>query len=78
MKAYKVLDIFSYVSEKAISLKQIEELFLNGMHGSEYGDEGYEVSIYEQGYDIDENIRMAVFDLENEGKKLHLLKRMKR
>lgn len=78
MKKYKVLDIFSYVSKNIIDLKQLEDIFHNGINDAEYVVDDYYVERYEQGCKLDKNIKMAVCDLENEGKSIAFIKENKR
>lgn len=78
MKKYKVLDIFSYVSKNIIDLKQLEDIFHNGIDDAGYVANDYCVERYEQGCKLDENIKMAVCDLENEGKNIAFIKEHKR
>lgn len=75
MKNYKVLDIFSYVKKNVIDLKQLEDIFHNGINDAGYVANDYYVERYEQGCQIDENIKMAVCDLENEGKNIAFIKK---
>lgn len=75
MRNYKVLDIFSYVSKNVIDLKQLEDIFLNGISDAGYVANDYYVERYEQGCKIDENRKMAVCDLENEGKNIAFIKK---
>lgn len=77
MKKYKVLDIFSYISKNIIELKQLEDIFHNGINDAKYVVNEYYVERYEQGCKLDENIKMAVCDLENEGKSVALIKKNK-
>lgn len=78
MKEYKVLDIFSYVSKNIIDLQQLEDIFHNGINDVRYVANDYYVERYEQGCILDENIKMAVCDLENEGKSIAFIKENKR
>ncbi len=78
MKKYKVLDIFSYVSKNIIDLNQLEDIFHNGINDARYVVNGYHAERYEQGCKLEENIKMAVCDLENEGKNIAFIKEHKK
>lgn len=74
MKKYMALDIFSYVSKNIIDLDQLEDIFHNGINDARYVASGYHVERYDQGCKLEENIKMAVCDLENEGKSIAFIK----
>lgn len=78
MKKYKVLDIFSYVSKNVIDLIQLENIFNNGINDIRYVVNDYRVERYEQDSKLDENIKMTVNDLENEGKNIAFIKERER
>ena len=76
MKKYKVKDIFSYVKKDVIDLVPLETLFLNGIDNADYVDSvyPYQVERYEQGYELEGNIKEAANELISEGKKVALIK----
>lgn len=74
MKKYKVLDIFSYVSKNVIDLTQLENIFNNGINDIKYVVNDYHVERYEQNSKLDENIKMTINELVNEGKDIAFIK----
>ena len=75
MKKYKVLDIFSYISKNVIDLKQLEDIFHNGIDDAGYVANDYYVERYVQDCKIDKNIMIVVCDLENERKNIAFIKK---
>ena len=74
MKKYKVLDIFSYVSQNIIDLEQLENIFNDCINDGKCAINNYHMEKYEHSCRLDENINMAVSELENEGKSIAFIK----
>lgn len=74
MKKYKILDVFSYEPKSIIDLKQLEEIFMDGIDDSNFILRGYQVKKYNQRLNLEKNIEMAVNELRNEGKSIALIK----
>lgn len=75
METYSILDIFSYVPKQEIDLGQLETIFVNGISNVNTVINGYYIEKYEKGYELDENIKMAADDLQNDGKKIAFIKK---
>ena len=70
MEEYSVLDIFSYVPKQKIDLEQLETIFVNEINNVNAATNGYYVEKYKQIHELEKNIKIAVEDLQNEGKKV--------
>ena len=70
MQEYSVLDIFSYVPKQKIDLEQLETIFVNEINNVNAATNGYYVEKCKQIHELEKNIKIAVEDLQNEGKKI--------
>ena len=75
MEEYSVLDIFSYVPKQKIDLEQLETIFVNEINNVNAATNGYYVEKYKQIHELEKNIKIAVEDLQNEGKKIAFIKK---
>ena len=87
MEEYSVLDIFSYVPKQKIDLEQLETIFVNEINNVNAATNGYYVEKYKQIHQktkekcdnrkiqLEKNIKIAVEDLQNEGKKIAFIKK---
>lgn len=75
MGKYRVLDILSYVPKQEIDLVQLETIFVNEINNVNAAANGYYVEKYEQSRELEKNIKIAVEDLQNEGKKIAFIKK---
>lgn len=75
MEEYRVLDIFSYVPKQKIDLEQLETIFVNESNNVNAATNGYYVEKYKQSHKLEKNIKIAVEDLQNEGKKIAFIKK---
>ena len=75
MEEYSVLDIFSYVPKQKIDLEQLETIFVNEINNVNAATNGYYVENYKQIHELEKNIKIAVEDLQNEGKKIAFIKK---
>ncbi len=74
MGKYRVLDILSYVPKQEIDLVQLETIFVNEINNVNAAANGYYVE-YKQSRELEKNIKIAVEDLQNEGKKIAFIKK---
>ena len=70
MGKYRVLDILSYVPKQEIDLVQLETIFVNEINNVNAAANGCYVEKYKQSRELEKNIKIAVEDLQNEGKKI--------
>lgn len=75
MEEYSVLDILSYVPEQKIDLEQLETIFVNEINNVNAATNGYYVEKHKQIHELEKNIKIAVEDLQNEGKKIAFIKK---
>ena len=75
MGKYRVLDILSYVPKQEIDLVQLETIFVNEINNVNAAANGYYVEKYKQSRELEKNIKIAVEDLQNEGKKIAFIKK---
>lgn len=75
MEKYSVFDIFSYVPKREIDLEQLETIFVNESNNVNAAANGYYVEKYKQSHELEKNIKIAVEDLQNEGKKIAFIKK---
>ena len=75
MGKYRVLDILSYVPKQKIDLEQLETIFVNEINNVNAATNGYYVEKYKQIHELEKNIKIAVEDLQNEGKKIAFMKK---
>ena len=75
MEEYSVFDIFSYVPKREIDLEQLETIFVNESNIVNAATNGYYVEKYKQSHKLEKNIKIAVEDLQNEGKKIAFIKK---
>ena len=75
MGKYRVLDILSYVPKQKIDLEQLETIFVNEINNVNAATNGYYVEKYKQIHELEKNIKIAVEDLQNEGKKIAFIKK---
>lgn len=73
MRNIKILDIFSYVPEKKLTLERIEKIFLGEIDGQE-GDFPLRICKKEEiRFPIPDHIKDVITDLESENKKTGFL-----
>lgn len=75
MEENSVLDIFSYVPKQKIDLEQLETIFVNEINNVNAATNGYYVEKHKQIHELEKNIKIAVEDLQNEGKKITFIKK---
>ena len=75
MEEYSVFDIFSYVPQREIDLEQLETIFVNESNNVNAATNGYYVEKYKPSHELEKNIKIAVEDLQNEGKKIAFIKK---
>ena len=75
MEEYSVFDIISYVPKQEIDLVQLETIFVNEINNVNAATNGYYVEKYKQSRELKKSIKMAVEDLQNEGKKIAFIKK---
>ena len=75
MGKYRVLDILSYVPKQEIDLVQLETIFVNEINNVNAASNGYYVEKHKQIHELEKNIKIAVEDLQNEGKKIAFIQK---
>ena len=58
-----------------IDLEQLETIFVNESNNVNAATNGYYVEKYKQSRELEKNIKIAVEDLQNEGKKIAFIKK---
>ena len=75
MEEYSVLDIFFFFLKQEIDFVQLETIFVNEVNFVIAAVNGYYVEKYKQIHELEKNIKIAVEDLQNEGKKIAFIKK---
>ena len=75
MEEYSVLDIRTIFFINSIYLSQLETIFVNEINNVNAATNGYYVEKYKQIHELEKNIKIAVEDLQNEGKKIAFIKK---